>query len=48
MSKVQSDNQIRFQDLETALSSDENLKLLTKKIQKIVMKFCQGVRNHKT
>ena len=31
MSKVQSDNQIRFQDLETALSSDENLKLLTKK-----------------
>ena len=31
MSKVQSDNQIRFQDLETALSSDENYKLLTKK-----------------
>ena len=31
MSKVQSDNQIRFQDLENALSSDENLKLLTKK-----------------
>ncbi len=31
MSKVQSDNQIRFQDIETALSSDENLKLLTKK-----------------
>ena len=31
MSKAQSDNQIRFQDLETALSSDENLKLLTKK-----------------
>ena len=31
MSKVQSDNQIRFQDLEMALSSDENLKLLTKK-----------------
>ena len=31
MSKVQSDNQIRFQDLESAISSEESLKKLTKK-----------------
>ncbi len=31
MSKVQSDNQIRFQDLESAISSDGNLKKITKK-----------------
>ena len=31
MSKVQSDNQLRFQDLETTISSDENLKKVTKK-----------------
>ena len=35
MSKVQSDNQIRFQDLETALSSDENKKIIKKKKQKM-------------
>ena len=31
LSKVQADNQIRFQDLENVLSSDENIKKLTKK-----------------
>ncbi len=31
MSKFQSDNQLRFQDLETSISSDENLKKVTKK-----------------
>ena len=30
MSKVQSDNQIRFQDLESIISTDENLKKITK------------------
>ena len=34
MSKVQADNQIRFQDLELALSSDGNSKKITKKIKK--------------
>ena len=31
MSKVQSDNQLRFQDLEITMSSDENFKKVTKK-----------------
>ncbi len=34
MSKVQADNQIRFQDLETALFSDNGSKKITKKIKK--------------
>ena len=32
LSKVQADNQIRFQDLEVAISSDEGLKKITKRI----------------
>ena len=32
LSKVQADNQIRFQDLEVAMSSDEGLKKITKRI----------------
>ena len=32
LSKVQADNQLRFQDIEGTLSSDENLKKITKKI----------------
>ena len=35
MSKVQADNQIRFQDLETALFSDNGSKKITKKIKKM-------------
>ena len=31
MSKVQADNQIRFQDLETSISSDDSIKKITKK-----------------
>lgn len=31
LSKVQADNQIRFQDLENSISSDENIKKITKK-----------------
>ncbi len=31
LSKVQADNQIRFQDLETSVSSDDNIKKITKK-----------------
>jgi len=34
MSKVQADNQIRFQDLESALSTDGTLKKVTKKTEK--------------
>ena len=32
LSKVQSDNQLRFQDLETALSNGETINLTSKKI----------------
>ena len=43
LSKVQADNQIRFQDLENVLSSDESIK----KIMITMIKFYQEVHNHK-
>ena len=34
LSKVQADNQLRFQDLENVLSSDESIKKITKNTKK--------------
>ena len=46
MSKVQADNQIRFQDLESILSVDDNKKLTKKQI--MMMKYYLEVPNHRT
>ena len=43
LSKVQADNQIRFQDLENGIISE----VTEKKFQKKLMMFYQEVRNHK-
>ena len=48
LSKVQADNQIRFQDLESAFSSDGDAKKITKKKwKKMIMKFYQEVHSLK-
>ena len=48
LSKVQADNQIRFQDLESVLTSDESNKKISKKKKRMMMKFYQEVQSLKT
>ena len=43
LSKVQADNQIRFQNLETVLTLDETNKKISKKQKKLMTKFFQEV-----
>jgi TolA-binding protein len=47
MSKVQADNQMRFQDLETGISNDDDKKNYQKNQTMTQMKFCQAVLNLK-
>ena len=47
LSKVQADNQIRFQDIEGALQSEGNTELSSKKITKKILSLYQVLQNHK-
>ena len=47
MSKIQSDNQMRFQDLEKVVQSGEINKKITKKVKTKIMRFYQVVQNLK-
>ena len=47
MSKVQADNQMRFQDLEIGISNDDDKKNYQKNQTMTQMKFCQAVLNLK-
>ena len=49
LSKVQADNQIRFQDLESVLALDENnKKIISKKPKELMIKSFQEVQSLKT
>ena len=47
LSKVQADNQIRFQDIEVAITSDGGSKIISKKKLKKMKIFYQAHQNHK-
>ena len=47
LSKVQADNQIRFQDLENSFSFENGTKKITKKKRMIKIKFYQEALNHR-
>ena len=48
LSKVQADNQLRFQDIENLLSSGEVGQKLTSNSKKKLKKNCQDLHSHKT
>ena len=48
LSKVQADNQVRFQDIESNISNDENIKKVLRKVMMKKMKYYLEVLNLKT